>query len=358
MEKKKLKVLVVTTQYIHNYGAVLQAIAFKNFLEQKFNLDVTFLNPQNHKNRIFEKIFPISINSIAAIINNLIKTIYIKKLFLKNRKFAMFIKDNFVEILDGNQEQFDLYITGGDQMFNRGCLTRSQNLLTFAGDHAKKISYSTSMGSASFTDCEWEYIKKALNKYTYLSLREQTAQRILSSKIDVPTRIDIDPTFLVDSDFWNNISKEVEELPNRYILVYELMSHKDLDRMILTLKKKLNIPVVKLSFSPKSHKYTDFVVLDAGPNEFLALFKKAEFVVTTSFHGTCFSIINKKPFVSLVQKNEKRITCLLEEMELSECCFSEVNKTTQIPQPNFKIAEKVIEKKNIEAVNYIKNQLI
>ncbi|MFQ6805188.1 MAG: polysaccharide pyruvyl transferase family protein [Lachnospiraceae bacterium] len=40
--------------------------------------------------------------------------------------------------------------------------------------------------------------------------------------------------------------------------------------------------------------------LDVGPCEFLSLIKYADYVVTNSFHGTVFSIIYEKNFVSVV----------------------------------------------------------
>ena len=54
-------------------------------------------------------------------------------------------------------------------------------------------------------------------------------------------------------------------------------------------------------------------ISDAGPIEFLNLFMNSSFVVTDSFHGTCFSLIFEKKFVSIAlhKHSDDRITDLL-----------------------------------------------
>ena len=45
---------------------------------------------------------------------------------------------------------------------------------------------------------------------------------------------------------------------------------------------------------------------DKSPSEFLTYIKNAEFVVTNSFHGTAFSIIYKKMFYSVFDKDTRK----------------------------------------------------
>lgn len=54
-----------------------------------------------------------------------------------------------------------------------------------------------------------------------------------------------------------------------------------------------------------------------GPNEFLYLFSHADYVITDSFHGTAFSLIFQKPFITCIQSKESqdsRVTDLLDEI--------------------------------------------
>ena len=55
---------------------------------------------------------------------------------------------------------------------------------------------------------------------------------------------------------------------------------------------------------------------DLGPSEFVGLFKNASFILTSSFHGTAFSLNFNKPFYSVMRKNELR-NCRI--LSLIEC---------------------------------------
>ena len=62
-------------------------------------------------------------------------------------------------------------------------------------------------------------------------------------------------------------------------------------------------------------------IYDAGPEDFVSLFNAAEYVVTDSFHGTVFSLLFHKKFISLAnQKRGGRITGLLESVGLRHRC--------------------------------------
>jgi hypothetical protein len=62
-------------------------------------------------------------------------------------------------------------------------------------------------------------------------------------------------------------------------------------------------------------------VRDAGPLEFMNLIHNASFVLTSSFHGTCFSIIFQKQFFSILESSNKfnsRIMDLLALLGIEE----------------------------------------
>jgi len=58
---------------------------------------------------------------------------------------------------------------------------------------------------------------------------------------------------------------------------------------------------------------------DVGPSEFLGLFKNASLILTSSFHGTAFSINYNKPFYSIIRKvhpGNSRIISILDNLGL------------------------------------------
>lgn len=69
-----------------------------------------------------------------------------------------------------------------------------------------------------------------------------------------------------------------------------------------------------------------------SPEEFLGYIKNASFVITTSFHGTAFSIIFKRPFycIQLNDGNDTRSSSLLNSLGLSNRMLT----IDEEPKPN------------------------
>ena len=107
-----------------------------------------------------------------------------------------------------------------------------------------------------------------------------------------------------------------------YLLGYKFNPHPYVDYMVKYLHRKTGYKVVLLNVADTRMWFTpDSVRLrKVGPSEFVYLFKHASLVVTTSFHGTAFSVIYNKPFYALVQSNSQddRISSLLKLLGLEE----------------------------------------
>ena len=77
--------------------------------------------------------------------------------------------------------------------------------------------------------------------------------------------------------------------------------------------------------------------IDCSPFEVLAYFKNAEEIITDTFHGSIFSIITHRPFVTLVRKsvgtsygNEEKLMDLLNRVGLSERATYDIQQSNQI----------------------------
>jgi len=67
---------------------------------------------------------------------------------------------------------------------------------------------------------------------------------------------------------------------------------------IISSKQNFGLRVISLEQSLTAGARVDEQIRDAGPIEFIELFDNASFVVTDSFHGTCFALNFSKPFCS------------------------------------------------------------
>lgn len=111
---------------------------------------------------------------------------------------------------------------------------------------------------------------------------------------------------------------------------------------------------------------TDNVYAEVEIEQWLRLIKDAKFVFTDSYHGTCFSIINKKTFIAV--KNKKRGNSRFESlmgllglqerllenskdiMVLEEAIF----KTNSINYPK---VDKILNDEKIKAMDWLKEAL-
>ena len=89
----------------------------------------------------------------------------------------------------------------------------------------------------------------------------------------------------------------------------------------------------------------DEQVRNAGIKEFLELYAHSSFVITDSFHGTCFSVNFEKPFVCIpADKRANRQEGLLRSLDLqgriiyNEETFSDLEPELNFDEPRTKLA--------------------
>ena len=139
-------------------------------------------------------------------------------------------------------------------------------------------------------------LKNILNNFDCLSLRESTSVELLQPLTEKEVNLVIDPTFLLSKEEWMTYVQPINE--KDYICCYPVLNQKQVKarakQIAKTLKKKLVIlePVAEgIIFSDGKKINTPF--------EFLSYIANADLVLTSSFHGTAFSLIMKKNFYIL-----------------------------------------------------------
>jgi len=83
---------------------------------------------------------------------------------------------------------------------------------------------------------------------------------------------------------------------------------------------RLGLPIIAYS-KPRKYQLSNFYreFSDMGPKEFLYLLKNAAYVVTNSFHGTVFSIMFEKPFITVPHQTRSiRMIELLNDVGLED----------------------------------------
>lgn len=234
----------------------------------------------------------------------------------------------------------DTFIVGSDQLWNVG-LSRPYGqtyFLGFAGESNKKIAYGTSFAKR-YAGTEEEKLISGYNlrRFDHVSVRDQISEEECRNVFGIENVVQVcDPTFLCPMEGYEELAARAdlkEEDP--YILAYILDPNpeigKQLEQLASLKKKKLYVildeykgayerNIERLELSENSPVQ---VVPNIGLYEWIWYYKNASAVVTDSFHGTIFSIIFQKPFISLMNQRRggQRFVSLLEPISLMDRLF-------------------------------------
>lgn len=320
-----MKVGIITMYKVLNYGSALQAYALQRKLFE-MGVDNEIIDYQYPK-PIKKKTTMKSLISQAIIFaRNAIIGFPTEK---KKKKFEEFYEKNFVlspqsydeDSIKQNPPQYDIYLTGSDQVWNPRFAGNDTNfMLSFVSEGQKRISFASSFATNHIDEEKRGLYAKYLSMYDAISVRETSGVDIVRELTGKSAEVCCDPTLLLDKSEWDKLAEQSSiKIGEKYILVYILSYMCDVypqvDNLIASVQKILGLKVIYLvgrkedAFKPNSR-----LIKSAGPAEFAYLFQNAEFVITTSFHGTAFSLINDKPLLGVVNKDndsDSRIQSLL-----------------------------------------------
>ena len=377
------KVGIITIQRSSNYGACLQCYALYKYIESLgYSCEIIDLHRPGVKHQRYRssKRFISSRYSIKKVITERIKRLCGKTIEQKYPRSAIRMDKihNFnnrmkysrpyvcPDELYGNPPEYDIYISGSDQLWNptmNFCL--EPYFLTFAPQGAVKISYATSIGVSNLKEKEKQDYTKWLSDYTNISVREKSAQHLLSSFVSKTIHQVQDPSFLVTKEEWQAISVP-PKIDKPYILLFTLEYSESLLQYVCRLKKESGLVVVYLCWRQPTQSTGEYIVeRDAGIEEFLGYIQNASIVITNSFHGTVFSIIlETNNFYSYIggSKRGSRIVDLLCQFNLSghllddNLCQTYVELCKQ--KVDYKMVEEMVCIKRSMSQDFLKQSLL
>lgn len=328
---------LLTFHHAHHYGAQLQAFALMKEI-QSMGTDceiINYVRPDTTEgNRLFK-----SDLSARALLSNANTVINYGRLKKRYARFESFVHDdmklskksyNSYEELLKDVPEYDAYVCGSDQIWNPFIFKEKTYDPAFFADFAKGgrcIAYAPSFGISEIPEDKREDLRKYIQHFDCLSVRERQGEKILRDVTGRDSLTVLDPTLLLTGEQWGGLSAE-PSIKGPYILCYFISDPGRYSGYIKALAEKYGLPVVSLCGARRVVPQTRHTVLDAGPREFLGLFRNASMVCTNSFHGTVFSIIFKKDFFSFTTglNTEKtvnsRLYNILEMLGLVDRIFS------------------------------------
>lgn len=314
-----MRVGIITYHCAHNYGAMLQAYALQHAIES-LGHEACFINfyPRRvkRKNRKLKRTLKLRTQlRNLKVLRNFSEW---KRRFDRYESF-MTHRLNLTECyetpdqLQQSPPEFDAYICGSDQIWNPRRNINSVFFLNWVKNkNARRIAYAPSFGVEKIPDEYKAELTRLIEPIDCLSVRESSGIKIIEDLIGRIAEHVLDPTLLLSESDWENVSS-APDINEPYMLVYGMEESDAFVRFVSIATKKIGLPVIVIGINPVNrYKSATKYILDAGPSEFVGLFRKAAFVCTNSFHGTAFSIICRKPFFSVPHScYNSRISSLL-----------------------------------------------
>lgn len=345
MTKKKIGGVIVSDLNHTNYGSALQAYAtIKTVQELGYDLHII----RYVKTRSFiQKLFIIPKYLIGGGYKRFIrslKTKYNKKhipQYESNQKIRRQVTNAFKEkefvplfkvykgyqaLCEGSNE-YDAVFVGSDQTWQPIGFYSNYWNLNFVSDSVPKFSYASSYGVSQVPAIQKAGTKRYLERLDLISVREKRAKEIVETLSSKKAQVVADPTMLLTREQWldfaSNSNKSINE---PYIFCYFLGPRRDIREEAVKLAKKTGCKIV---INPHMEEYRkadegigDYVCYDLNPYDFVKLLSEASYVCTDSFHGTVFSILTHRKFMTFYrefgQSTNSRIDNLLSIFGLTE----------------------------------------
>ena len=318
-----IKAGILTFHRAINYGAYLQACALCNRLNQEQDIDCEIIDFRMQKDVDYYDLL-----QNRSTLKKILRPQKTKFLSNKQKAFERAVQDPVMQLsseslVSDSQEEFidfvkgkyDVIIAGSDEVWKFDDLRGFPNPFWLKGDlGAIKASYAASSRKklSEMTPNQIDYVRKAWKDFKMISVRDRYTKDLVDTVLgEEKSFISCDPSFLYDFQVPKEDVAEIlagkckinKKKKNMLVMVTE---RKLFLKLLRTFYKDFNLISVDNFFSGMIN------VDDLPPLEWLQLVKNCDCVVTTYFHGTCFSLINNTPFVTFGSERSSKIEGLFE----------------------------------------------
>lgn len=240
-------------------------------------------------------------------------------------------------------------IVGSDQVWREEyspCITDFFGSFLCSCEGIRIVSYAASFGleTIPISINKQPQCRALLNRFHSVSVRENSAVRLLQKEWNINAELVLDPTLLLERSMYENLIDKRRE--SKVGLFYYILDESNEKQQIANkISDMLNIDIEQISLYPRD----DFG--NAGKlssiSDWLYCVAHSKFILTDSYHGCVFSIIFNKPFIVIANRERgiDRFKTLLDSLALSHRLVYSSNQ----------ISEELLE----ENVNYVEvNRLL
>lgn len=360
-----MKIAILSMHRIVNYGSVLQAYSLKSIIEKITGEKVDFLDI-DESNCIDVKM-PIR-DSLDYEKNEYRKVTLFQKIKEKlnrelNKKYQADVKKFMVDVLEVNtansSKTYDVVVVGSDEVFNSRGDKINLQLYGQIPQAKQVIAYAASCGSTTMEgipDDKKAMIQDALNNFTAMSVRDNGTYEYVNNFYKGSINFHLDPVLM--GDLYARPHKSVPLKNYMVIYAYGLrIRTKEEIRAIKNFAKKRKLKTVAIGGT----QYWADLYIPMSPFRVLDYFYYADYIVTDTFHGTIFSIINHKKFVSIIRvTNRNKLTDLLLRLGLEQRMLNDISKFDSILEQeiDYSKVDGILEEKRKETYEYLRQNIM
>lgn len=299
-DNKKKDGLIITLNSVFNYGNVIQRYALKTVLKNSgYSLD----------------------SADVAVWSDEIDD----SIFGEPRAFVRKYMGG-VKFDTQNLQGYRNYVVGSDQVWRNwygddwGMF--SPYFLEFVKSRrANKVAYAASFGvdnlaEAGVNEMNIDAIRPLMENFNSISVREESGVKLVKDIIGSATsaKLVLDPTLLLEKSDYSALidDSDSKSAKTEKVFCYVLDETSEKEQFIRNFSAEYENDY--RIFSPKfDQKYEPVEVWLKG-------FRDSEFVITDSFHGTVFAIINRKDFLVFnnPMRGSARFESLLDSLGISK----------------------------------------
>lgn len=356
---------ILTFHRALNYGAVLQCYALKQTLQRLgFEADVIDYRQKDiekqhgiraiAKPRSFlKRLVRLSLHRFIIGAYRCLKTQHMFNCFVQKHLSPKSTCKDSGHISTG----YDLYVIGSDQLWNQ-FITGNKFDKVYCGFFTRKsgskvITYAVSSKIQALNQQD-DTLRRISTNFDEISIREKSLCDLFEKKTGYKTRCDLDPTLLAPPTIWDNLTNTKWEGRN-YILIYEVRHKKGCEDTLTETANRIaqekGWEVIKITASSWTQMFS--------VEDFLSLFKYAQFVFTVSFHGTAMSLIFHRPFYSfrMGDGGDARYVDVLNELGLSSRLKNFSDDITTLESIDYEEADKKWDALRRRSEDYLKSYL-
>lgn len=378
------KIAILTQPLGHNYGGIIQNYALQFVLKNKGYDVITIL--REYTNYFYLRTFLSIIknetyNRIKGCRRKILSNVEKTYIFSEMYRFMQQNIDTSEKIYSSQSltqyfedKDFDIVVIGSDQTWRP---KYSPNIYNYFLDfleknrRIKKIAYASSFGTEEweYTEIETEKCKNLVKQFDAVSVREASGVDLCKNYLDIDAEWVLDPTLLLNQHDYIALFKNIDS-KQQGLFSYVLDKDSQKQQFINSVAEDLKLEVYSNQPKKSLAELTNFSSLDdykfPSLEGWIKSFYDADFVITDSFHGTVFSIIFNKPFITIVNeaRGASRFHSLLNLLGLENRLISKIdNSNTSLDvlkiryEINYDIINKKLEALRLESLNFLKNNL-